>query len=75
MFPEDPSKYHPVQLINQMKPGTEFIATRCLNFPSFFQVSCVIDGVLFTGQRNIFITLYLLLGTVLRVEFIFKISF
>ncbi|XP_022178131.1 uncharacterized protein LOC111039115 [Myzus persicae] len=52
LFPEDPSKYNPVQLLNHMKPGTEFIVTRCLDFPSCFQVSCVIDGVPFTGQHS-----------------------
>lgn len=57
-FPEDPSKYNPVQLLNQLKPGTEFVDTPLSENPPCFYVQCVIDGIPFAGQSNIFVTLY-----------------
>ncbi|XP_060858050.1 uncharacterized protein LOC132935493 isoform X2 [Metopolophium dirhodum] len=52
-FPEDPKKYNPVQLLNQMKPGVKFIET-IINSkrPLVFQVECEIDNITFTGQGS-----------------------
>jgi len=61
-FPENPKNYNPIQLINQMKPGIKYIETIvAAKLPSlFFQVNCVINDILFTGEGNIFCNIYLL---------------
>ncbi|XP_025191758.1 uncharacterized protein LOC112592009 [Melanaphis sacchari] len=52
-FPENPKNCNPIQLINQMKPGVQFVETiMSLKTPSLFQVSCVIDDVPFSGQGS-----------------------
>lgn len=52
-FPEDPKKYNPTQLLNEMKPSVKFSETiNSLNKPSVFQVQCEIDNIPFTGQGN-----------------------
>jgi len=61
-FPENPKNCKPLQLINQMKPGVKYIETIVAAKLSslFFQVNCVIDDILFTGEGNIFCNIYLL---------------
>ncbi|XP_060861004.1 uncharacterized protein LOC132938015 [Metopolophium dirhodum] len=52
-FSEDPKKYNPVQLLNQMKPGVKFIETIISSkTPSAYQVKCEIDNIPFTGQGS-----------------------
>ncbi|KAE9528551.1 hypothetical protein AGLY_012122 [Aphis glycines] len=51
-FPENPKNCNPIQLLNQMKPGIKYIeAIAAEKLPLlFFQVNCVIDDILFTGE-------------------------
>jgi len=54
-FPDDPRKYNPIQLINQMKPGIKFIEIIISSkTPTVFQIKCEIDNIPFLGQGNIF---------------------
>ncbi|XP_027851881.1 uncharacterized protein LOC114130973 [Aphis gossypii] len=51
-FPENPKNCNPIQLLNQMKPGVKYIeAIAPEKLPLlFFQINCVIDDILFTGE-------------------------
>lgn len=54
-FPDNPSKCNPIQLMYQMKPGLQFDdIIFSINTPSFFQSTCKIDNISFTGQGNNF---------------------
>ncbi|KAK9504036.1 hypothetical protein O3M35_010477 [Rhynocoris fuscipes] len=50
LLPEDASKKHPVQLLNQIRPGCQFIESREGMPPNLtFTFSVVVDGQTFTG--------------------------
>ncbi|XP_073971683.1 uncharacterized protein isoform X2 [Rhodnius prolixus] len=50
LLPEDASKKHPVQLLNQIRPGCQYIESREGMPPNLtFTFSVVVDGQTFTG--------------------------
>lgn len=49
-IPDDANKRHPVQLLNQLRPGCQYRETREGNVPSLtFTISVTIDGVDYSG--------------------------
>lgn len=49
-IPDDANKRHPVQLLNQLRPGCQYRETREGNLPSLtFTISVAIDGVEYSG--------------------------
>lgn len=49
-IPDDANKRHPVQLLNQLRPGCQYRETREGNVPSLtFTISVTIDGVEYSG--------------------------
>lgn len=55
-LPENPAKYHPVDLLYQMVPKTKFVTTIIQeNFPTLYEVSCEISDTQFKGQGNTYI--------------------
>lgn len=52
-IPDDANKRHPVQLLNQLRPGCQYKETREGNVPSLtFTISVNIDGVEYSGVGN-----------------------
>lgn len=51
-FPEDPENWNPIQLLNQMKPGIQYIETQISLCPSIFHVSFKTGDLFFLGQGN-----------------------
>lgn len=49
-IPDDANKRHPVQLLNQLRPGCQYRETREGNVPSLtFTIYVTIDGVEYSG--------------------------
>ncbi|XP_022175704.1 uncharacterized protein LOC111037437 isoform X2 [Myzus persicae] len=52
-FPEDPENWNPIQLLNQMKPGIQYIETQISLCPSIFHVSFKTGDLFFLGQGSL----------------------